>query len=127
MNSFVAWITPRDAVASKLMQSTARTMTRPAHRRRRRGRGRRAAGGVAGDALGQQDPPPPPLIVTVNFSGPRSGTGLPTAIDDLDVHRDDIDRDAEWRRLVLIGFLRVAQAAFPGRRASPPWSLAAPR
>ena len=56
-----------------------------------------------------------PLMVTLNFSGPRSGTELPSLVDHLNVDGDDVDAHPERRRRVLIGTLRLGGRGSLGR------------
>ena len=113
-------MTPRDAVASKLMQSTASMITRP------------SAGedapldviarldlpGVAADTLGRHDAPPSAVDGHGELLGPEIGNRPAVAIDDLDVHGHDVDGDTDRRRLVLTGALAAWRASSPGRRSS---------
>ena len=74
----MAWMTPREAVASKLMQSTASTITRPRTDLPLAAIIRSPSPSISlpmrsADTTRRRRP----LMVTVNFSGPRSGTGRP--------------------------------------------------
>ena len=114
----MAWITPRDAVASKLMQSTASMITRP------------AVGEEAPlEAIARSTPPGKslpmrsadttrrrrPLIVTVNFSGPRSGTGRPSLSMTWTSTATTSTATRKGRRRILIGTLRVGGRGSLGR------------
>ena len=110
-------MTPREAVASKLMQSTASMITRPAV-----GDCRAAASDCSPsesnsvpDALGRDDAPPAAVDRDGEFFGTEVRHRPALLVDDLDVHRDHVDGDAERRRRILIGPLRLGSRGSLGR------------
>ena len=99
-------MTPREAVASKLTQSTASMITRP----------RTVAVGPLDtdsspvsldDSLCGDDAALAAVDGDGELLGPEIGHGLAVAVDDLNVNGNNVDRDAERLRRILISARRL--------------------